>query len=106
MRITDNMLSTKVRVFCKVFSPQSIAADDNALDGRSDLASYKESRQKRLVEHRKYILKTSILQYVLDRAANRLHSLGGINLNSLSSRKHTTTIEIEIQRRERRAIGR
>ena len=52
----------------------------------------KESRQKRLdVKHRKYNLKTAILQYYIDRTANRLISLGGTNLDSLSSRKHTTT---------------
>ena len=46
--------------------------------------AYKEFRQKRLVEHRLYILKTTIQQNSI---ANRLRSLGGIN--SLSSKKPT-----------------
>ena len=55
------------------------------------LEAYKESRQKRLVEHRKYNLKTEILQYFIDTAAtiNRLYSFDGINLDSLNSRNHT-----------------
>ena len=56
------------------------------------LEAYKESRQKRLVLiHRKYNLKTAILQNFIDRAANRLLSLGGTNFDSLTSRMHTTT---------------
>ena len=38
------------------------------------LEAHKESRQKRLVEHREYNSKTAILQYFIDRAANRLLS--------------------------------
>ena len=54
--------------------------------------AFKESRQKRLVvKHRKNNLKIVLLQYFIDTAANtiRLHSLGGINLDSPSSKKHT-----------------
>ena len=67
------------------------------IHGRADILTllqvkaYKESRQKRLaLKHRKYKLKTAILQYFIDTAANRLHFIGGINLDSLRSRKHTT----------------
>ena len=56
------------------------------IHGRADILiltlslveDYKESRQKRLVAHKKYNLKTAILQYPIDTAAaantTRLHS--------------------------------
>ena len=58
------------------------------------LEAYKESRQKRLVEHREYNLKTAILQYFIDTGATnitRLHSLVGIDLDSLNFKKHVRT---------------
>ena len=58
--------------------------------------AYKESRQKRLVEPRNYILKTSILQYILDKAANTLHYLGDISLDSLNFRKLTIYVRIYV----------
>ena len=54
--------------------------------------AYKESRQKILVAHKKYNLKTAILQYFIDTAANMLHYLGDINLDPLNSRRHTTYV--------------
>ena len=51
-----------------------------------------------MVEHRKYNLKTAILQYFIDKAANRLLSPGGTNLDSLSSRKHTTYVLARLKR--------
>ena len=74
--------------------------------------AYKESRQKRLVEHRKYNFKTAILQYFTDTEENttRLHSLG-VSLDSLISRKVTTYVlsnlawpERNCERRTRRNI--
>ena len=59
--------------------------------------AYKESRQKRLVvKHGKYYLKTTILQYFIDTAAYTagLYSIGGINLDSLKSRKLTSCVRI------------
>ena len=73
------------------------ARTTDRIHGRADiffltlsLEAHKESRQKRLVEHRENNSKTAILQYFIDRAANRLLSPGGTNLDSLSSRKHKT----------------
>ena len=66
--------------------------------------AYKESRQKRLVvKHRKYNLKIVLLQYFIDTTANSIksHFPGGINLDSLSSRKHTTYVPSNLARSKR-----
>ena len=63
------------------------------------LEAYKESRQKRLVvKHRKNNLKTAILQYFLDTAANTtiLHYFGNVSLDSPSSKKHTMYIYVNV----------
>ena len=43
-------------------------------------------------DSREYNSKTAILQYFIDRPANRLLSLDGTNLDSLISRKHTFSL--------------
>ena len=102
----DGFLTSKPRLTIKLDNLSRI-------HGRGDIIliltlllgeAYRESRQKRLVEHRKYNCKNAILQYFIDRSANRLHSLGGINLDrehqagginldSLNSRKPTTYVQ-------------
>ena len=71
------------------------------------LEAHKESRQKRLVEHREYNLKTAILQYFIDTGATnitRLHSHVVIGLDSLDFKKHVrmfarSTNPVRLERR-------
>ena len=78
-----------LRTYVRTYVQSNLARPERNLIAEG---SFKDSRQKRLVLiHRKYNLKTAIQQYYIDRTANRLISLGGTNLDSLSSREHTTS---------------
>ena len=89
-------LSLKIRL-------DNLTSTEVIIHGQADILTLslveanKESRQKRLVLKQEVFFK---LQYFIDTAANTamLHSLGGINLDSLNSRSHPTYVRFRFDR--------